>query len=232
MARGSPSGNSRAAWQRRRPTAVSTWPRQVRAIAWVGFLRLPRYLTMCSRVGGYVLLLFAAAANGAYADITVSVRMEPGGGAHASTSRRPPRRDERLLRTPGELAPGTGRHGQPGGVGDRPGAGRGPGQRLGVARGPERDRRAARTRAGTPTIASGRAVRGAARPAGPRAPPARVPPRAPPPKARERPARPAARTGSRIAGAYIAAVDASVTRTLADGPMVAHSAEAAAISPP
>ena len=35
----------------------------------------------------------------------------------------------------------------------------------------------------------------------------------------------------RMTGANVAAVDASVTRTLADGPMAAHSAEAAAIEP-
>src|SRR6185312_6331565 len=36
----------------------------------------------------------------------------------------------------------------------------------------------------------------------------------------------------RMTGANVAAVDASVIRTLADGPMAAHSAEAAAIEPP
>ena len=36
----------------------------------------------------------------------------------------------------------------------------------------------------------------------------------------------------RMTGANVAAVDASVTRTLADGPMAAHSAAAAAIEPP
>ena len=35
-----------------------------------------------------------------------------------------------------------------------------------------------------------------------------------------------------MTGAKVAAVDASVTRTLADGPMAAHSAAAAAIEPP
>ena len=35
-----------------------------------------------------------------------------------------------------------------------------------------------------------------------------------------------------MTGANVAAVDASVNRTLAEGPMAAHSAEAAAIEPP
>src|SRR6202042_1666836 len=36
----------------------------------------------------------------------------------------------------------------------------------------------------------------------------------------------------RMTGTNVAAVDASVTRTLAEGPMAAHSADAAAIEPP